>query len=57
MCGPAGYNNIRMSKSKSKKKINNYVIFLEEPLGAGAYATVYKARDEHSNTPYAVKVI
>ena len=46
-----------MSKSKSKKKINNYVIFLEEPLGSGAYATVYKARDEQSNTPYAVKVI
>jgi len=34
-----------MSKSKSKKKINNYVIHLDETLGAGAYATVYKAHD------------
>ncbi len=46
-----------MSKSKTRKKINNYVIRLDEPLGAGAYATVYKAYDESSHTLFAVKVI
>ena len=51
------YNNIRMSKSKSRKKINNYIIHLDEPLGSGAYAHVYKAHDDHSNTLFAVKVI
>ena len=46
-----------MSKSKSRKKINNYIIHLDEPLGSGAYATVFKAHDDHSNTLFAVKVI
>jgi serine/threonine protein kinase len=46
-----------MSKSKTRKKINNYIIHLDEPLGSGAFATVYKAHDEQSNTLFAAKVI
>ena len=46
-----------MSKPKSRKKINNYILHLDEPLGAGAYATVYKAHDDHSGTLFAAKVI
>ena len=46
-----------MSKSKTRKKINNYIVHLDEPLGSGAFATVYKAHDEHSNTLFAVKII
>jgi serine/threonine protein kinase len=46
-----------MSKSKTRKKINNYIIHLDEPLGSGAYATVYKAHDEQSNAFFAAKII
>lgn len=51
------FDNIRMSKSKSRKKINSYVIRLDEPLGEGAYAKVFRAHEDHTNSFYAVKVI
>jgi hypothetical protein len=44
-----------MSKSKSRKKINDYIIHLDAPLGEGSYAKVYLAYRQHA--PFAVKIV
>jgi len=46
-----------MNKPKSRKKINNYIIHLDEPLGEGAYAKVFVAHDDKTQTNYAVKIV
>ena len=49
--------NDKMSKSKARKKINQYVIHLDEPLGSGAYASVFLAHDEQSHSQFAAKIV
>ena len=46
-----------MQQPKSRKKVNGYVIHLDEPLGKGTYGTVYRCVEEASETVYAVKVM
>lgn len=40
-----------------KKKIENYIILLEECLGEGSFGKVYKGLNEVDKTSVAVKVL
>lgn len=46
-----------MQAGKTRKKINQYVIHLTEPLGDGAYGKVYQCHEEPSQAIFAVKTI
>lgn len=41
----------------SKKKIDNYVIFLDKPLGEGSYGKVYEGEQDQTALKIAVKML
>lgn len=46
-----------MQGNKPRKKINNYVIHFDHPLGAGASGQVFLCIEESSQIWMAVKII
>ena len=44
-----------MSQAK-KKRVGKYLVFLNEKLGEGSFAQVYRGIEEASDEPVAVKV-
>lgn len=40
-----------------RKKIENYIVFMQELLGEGSFGRVYKGLNEATNDPIAVKVL
>lgn len=46
-----------MRANKTRKKINNYVIHFDQPLGAGASGKVFLCLEEATQIWAAVKVI
>ena len=46
-----------MQPTNSRKKVNGYIIYLNEPLGRGTYGIVYPCIEEASQCSYAVKVM
>lgn len=41
----------------TKKKIDNYVIYLDRPLGEGSYGKVYEGEQEGTGARVAVKML
>jgi hypothetical protein len=46
-----------MKGNKSRKKINNYIIHFDQPLGAGASGKVFLCVEESKQHWMAVKII
>lgn len=46
-----------MKQTKPRKKINNYLIHFDHPLGAGASGKVFLCLEEASQVWMAVKII
>lgn len=54
---PVCESKVKISSIMKRKRIENFVIFLNEELGKGSFGKVYKGVNELTQQPVAIKAL